>query len=261
MARPAGERQRPARRHDVQAALGIEHVGETEQIVLVGAAAVVQDHQPLGVAGRGALSELECAHAPHDVVTCNHLRETSLHARGRRGRSTPACASGTCTCGPRISTGSRAFYVDVLGFDVVVRGARRPRLGHDRRHPLPLRRRLSPPPRLQHLEVGRRAAAARRRDRAAPRRAQLPDARGARRRRRAAARGRLAAAPARRPRHAPGRLHQRSRRQRPRAGVGPAGRGVAARRRGPHRDGDRRRVRRRGAGRRGRANNHANRRP
>ena len=53
MARPAGERQRPARGHDVQAALGIEHVGETEQIVLVGAAAVVQDQQPLGLAGRG----------------------------------------------------------------------------------------------------------------------------------------------------------------------------------------------------------------
>ena len=36
------------------------------------------------------------------------------------------------------------------------RGARRARLGHDGRHPLRLRRRLSPSPRLQHVEVGRR---------------------------------------------------------------------------------------------------------
>ena len=46
------------------------------------------------------------------------------------------------------------------------RGARRPRLGHDRRHPVRLRRRLPPPPRLQHVEVGGRRAAARRRRRA-----------------------------------------------------------------------------------------------
>ena len=59
------------------------------------------------------------------------------------------------------------------------RGARRPGLGHDRRHPVRLRRRLPPPPRLQHVEVGGRRAAARRRRRPAPRRAQLPDARRA----------------------------------------------------------------------------------
>ena len=49
------------------------------------------------------------------------------------------------------------------------------------------------------------------------------------------ARGRLADPPARRPRHAPGDLHHRPRRQRPRADVGPAVRRVAARRRGPRR--------------------------
>ncbi len=52
IARPAGQLQRPARRHDVQPSLGIEHVAEREQVVLVGAAAVVQDQQPLGFAAR-----------------------------------------------------------------------------------------------------------------------------------------------------------------------------------------------------------------
>ena len=42
-----------------------------------------------------------------------------------------------------------------------------------------VRRRLPPPPRLQHVEVGGRRAAAGRRRRPAPRRDQLPDARGA----------------------------------------------------------------------------------
>ena len=38
-----------------------------------------------------------------------------------------------------------------------LRGARRARLGHHRRHPVPVGRRLPPPPRLQHVEVeGRR---------------------------------------------------------------------------------------------------------
>ena len=45
VARQAGERQRGARRDDVQAAFRVERVGEAEQVVLVGAAAVVEDEQ------------------------------------------------------------------------------------------------------------------------------------------------------------------------------------------------------------------------
>ena len=46
----------------MQAALGVEHVGEPEQVVLVRAAAVVEDHQSGGRAVRRALAELERAH-------------------------------------------------------------------------------------------------------------------------------------------------------------------------------------------------------
>jgi catechol 2,3-dioxygenase len=56
----------------------------------------------------------------------------------------------------------RGFYVDVLGFDVHGGDARRPRLGRQGRHPLRRGRRLSPPSRLQHVEVRGRPAAARR---------------------------------------------------------------------------------------------------
>ena len=67
----------------------------------------------------------------------------------------------------------RDFYVGDPRLRRRPRGARRPRVGNDRRHPLRLRRRLPPPPRVQHVEVGRRAAAARRRRRAASRRPEL----------------------------------------------------------------------------------------
>ena len=56
VARPAGDRQRRARRDDVQPPLAVEHVGEAEQVVLVGAAAVVEDEQAVGLAGRRALA-------------------------------------------------------------------------------------------------------------------------------------------------------------------------------------------------------------
>src|SRR5215213_3220184 len=122
------------------------------------------------------------------------------------------------------------------------RGARHSGLGHDGRHPVRLGRRLPPPPRLQHVEVGGRRPAARRGGRPPPRRARLPDPRRTRRRRAPPPGGRRAAAPALRPRHPRGRLPVRSRRQRPRAGLGPARRAVARRRRRPPR-GDLRRPR------------------
>ena len=52
----------------------------------------------------------------------------------------------------------RGFYVGVLGFDVMLEARDVPGWGTHGRHPLRLRRRLPPPPRLQHVEV--RAAAA-----------------------------------------------------------------------------------------------------
>ena len=64
---PARQRQRRARRGDVQPPLRVEHVGEAEQVVLVGAAAVVQDEQAGGVARRRALAEDEVAHGAHSV--------------------------------------------------------------------------------------------------------------------------------------------------------------------------------------------------
>jgi hypothetical protein len=62
MARPARQRQRRARRHDVQAAPWVERVRERQQIVLVGAAAVVQHEQTAGLAGRRAFAEDRFAH-------------------------------------------------------------------------------------------------------------------------------------------------------------------------------------------------------
>ena len=56
LARPARDLQRAARRDDVQPPLRVEHVGEAEQVVLVGAAAVVEDEQALGRAGGGPLA-------------------------------------------------------------------------------------------------------------------------------------------------------------------------------------------------------------
>ena len=45
----ARQAQRRPRRHHPQPPLGVEVVGEADQVALVGAAAVVEDQQPLGV--------------------------------------------------------------------------------------------------------------------------------------------------------------------------------------------------------------------
>ena len=62
VAGPAGELQRRARRDDVQPPPRVEHVGEAEQVVLVGAAAVVEDEQAGRLAVGGALAEDEVGH-------------------------------------------------------------------------------------------------------------------------------------------------------------------------------------------------------
>jgi hypothetical protein len=46
----------------VHAALRVEDVGEAEEVALVGAAAVVEDDQALGLAGRGPFAIDEGAH-------------------------------------------------------------------------------------------------------------------------------------------------------------------------------------------------------
>ena len=59
-ARPSRQPQRPARGDDVEAALRVENLGQADQIVLVGAAAVVEQEQPFRVsaAGRSSNSRL-----------------------------------------------------------------------------------------------------------------------------------------------------------------------------------------------------------
>ena len=57
VARPTRQGQRPARRGHVQAAAGVEHVGQPEQVVLVGAAPVVEHQQAGRVALGGALAK------------------------------------------------------------------------------------------------------------------------------------------------------------------------------------------------------------
>ena len=56
VSRQAGERQRCPRRDDVQAAPRVERIGQTEQVVLIGATAVVEDEQAFGLAGGRALA-------------------------------------------------------------------------------------------------------------------------------------------------------------------------------------------------------------
>ena len=88
LARPAGDVQRPARRDDVQPPLGVEHVGEAEQVVLVGAAAVVEDEQALGRAGGGALA-----------VDQRLMRPRRLRVRGlSTGRSVRSSCARRCSC-------------------------------------------------------------------------------------------------------------------------------------------------------------------
>jgi hypothetical protein len=62
MSGPARERQRRTRADHVQAALGIQHVPQAQQIVLVGSAAVMKNEQAGGIAVGRTLAEDERAH-------------------------------------------------------------------------------------------------------------------------------------------------------------------------------------------------------
>ena len=57
----ASDRQGCPGRRDMQPSLGVESIGKAEQVVLVGAAAVVEDEQAGGVARRRSLAVLEGA--------------------------------------------------------------------------------------------------------------------------------------------------------------------------------------------------------
>ena len=51
----AGKRERRPWSHSVEVALRVEHVGETEQVVLVGSPSVMEDEQASGLACRATL--------------------------------------------------------------------------------------------------------------------------------------------------------------------------------------------------------------
>jgi hypothetical protein len=63
MARPAGQRERRARRHRVQPRLGVERLRQAEQVTLVGAAAVMEHEQARRLRCGGPLGVGERAHA------------------------------------------------------------------------------------------------------------------------------------------------------------------------------------------------------
>ena len=90
------------------------------------------------------------------------LRRAAGDRRGRgrpRPRSAPACAWATCTCTSATSSRASRFYRDVLGFEVQAN------LGSAA---FVSRRRLPPPPRLQHLARPRRRPRPRAHRRPAP---------------------------------------------------------------------------------------------
>src|SRR3954451_24194521 len=72
----------------------------------------------------------------------------------------------------------RGFYVDILGFEVIAEARGVPGWGTTGDLPFRPPGRLPPPPGLNHGKVGRRAAAARRRDRPAPRGHRVSEPRG-----------------------------------------------------------------------------------
>jgi hypothetical protein len=88
VARGTRQRQRGARRHDVEPLLGVEHVGGAEQVALVGPAAVVENEQAGGVAGGRPLADDQIAHSPTFAVR-RAARGPTTCARGPAHR--PRC--------------------------------------------------------------------------------------------------------------------------------------------------------------------------
>ena len=99
--RRARQRQRRPRRDDVQPPLGVEHVGEAEQVALVGAAAVMEDEQPLRLAAAGR-SEVASASSAIAWLRREARRRSCSGSRGRsrrcrrRGRARRRRPRGRC---------------------------------------------------------------------------------------------------------------------------------------------------------------------
>ncbi len=95
VARPAGNGQRCSRGDDVQPLLRIKHISEAEQVMFIGAAAVVQDEQPGGVT-RGRPLAVGQAHRS-DLLPRGgarvHQRGQGALERGRRCSCWPAAAT------------------------------------------------------------------------------------------------------------------------------------------------------------------------
>ena len=98
LAGPARDLQRPAGGDDVQPALRVQDVGEPEQVVLVGAAAVVEDEQALGRAVRGTFL-VDQAHAK----TLGFSTGRSVASSSVRRCS---CCLGSLSASPRCSASS-----------------------------------------------------------------------------------------------------------------------------------------------------------
>ena len=135
VAGPAGELQRGARRDDVQPPLRVEHVAEPEQVVLVGAAPVVEHQQPLGRARRRALAERQRAHAPVIIASwmCNPFVQPTPDAASRTAASS-ARTDGRRASAVRVA----AKMVRCTGPSAIVRtttpgmGAGRDEVGQER---------------------------------------------------------------------------------------------------------------------------------
>ena len=92
---PAGEGQRPSGRDHVQAPVRVQDAGQAEQVVLVRAAAVVEDQQALRLAGGGTFLEVECGQlTPSESWLRIHSRSlvsaTRAYTPGLFGRAQPS---------------------------------------------------------------------------------------------------------------------------------------------------------------------------
>ncbi len=98
VARPAAQRQRRARRDHVQPPLRVQRVAEPEQVVLVGATAVVEDQQALGLTGGGPFA-VDRAHRTSSFVRGLTTGVSSFSSCGRRC----SCCLGRRSASPRCS--------------------------------------------------------------------------------------------------------------------------------------------------------------
>ena len=105
LARPARDLQRAAGGDDVQPPLRVQDVGEAEQVVLVGAAAVVQDEQALGRAVRRALLVDRARSCQDPRVLDRPQRRPRAPRAGARAAwagvsASPRCSASSSTAKP-----------------------------------------------------------------------------------------------------------------------------------------------------------------